>query len=186
MFSHARWSDVPKRCKTRDSSPAAKNLLIRRARCFLSLAISHAICRTKRVFSKLDFLANLPCDDYIVFYRQKKIAGPPETGVQSKAKGRQHKENPRPEPLPGKTLHGELLSGWLAGRMGLPAAFSFRLSKIVVWRHCCFKIAISSRRNAHFCFQRFVLCQWCQTDDSKTSKNQMFFFQFSGNKGGTK
>ena len=37
---------------------------------FQRLAISHAICRTKRVFSKLDFLASLPSDEFIDFYRQ--------------------------------------------------------------------------------------------------------------------
>ena len=45
------------------------------------------------------------------------------------------------------------------------------------------KTAISSGRYAHFCFKGFVLCQWCQIDDSKTSKI-FLFFQFSGNKGG--
>ena len=40
----------------------------------------------------------------------------------------------------------------------------------MVWRPFCFKIAISSKGNAHFCFKGFVLCQWCQIDDSKNSK----------------
>ena len=40
----------------------------------------------------------------------------------------------------------------------------------MVWRLFCFKLAISSGRYAHFCFKGFVLCQWCQIDDSKSSK----------------
>ena len=40
------------------------------------------------------------------------------------------------------------------------------------------KIAIWSRRNAYFCFQRFVLCQWCQSDASKTSKTPLCFSIF--------
>ena len=45
----------------------------------------------------------------------------------------------------------------------------------MVRRTFCSKIAIWSGRNAYFCFQRLVLCQWCQSDASKTSKNHMFF-----------
>ena len=37
--------------------------------CFYSLAISHAICRTKRVFSKHVFHTNLPWDDFRMLYR---------------------------------------------------------------------------------------------------------------------
>ena len=45
----------------------------------------------------------------------------------------------------------------------------------MVRRTCCSKIAIWSKRNAYFCFQRLVLCQWCQSDASKTIKNTLFF-----------
>ena len=80
----------------------------RKIRRFQRLAISHAICRTKRVFSKLDFLANLACDDFIDFYRQKKFARPGQTLARSKARGQPDKENPRPTPLPGKKAKHEI------------------------------------------------------------------------------
>ena len=69
-----------------------------------------------------------------------------------------------------KTQRGELSDGVVGGKVCLQGWFSFRQSKIMVWRPFCFKIAISSGRNTHFCFKGFVLCQWCQIDDSKTSK----------------
>ena len=49
-----------------------------------------------------------------------------------------------------KTHAGEHLTGWLARILACSAAFSFRLSKIMVWRRFCSKTAILAERRCTF------------------------------------
>ena len=70
---------------------------------FLRPKIRSLFVERNAFFSELDFHAILPCVIFVVFYVILNSPGLRRQGSSGESEARQHNENPRPTPLPGKT-----------------------------------------------------------------------------------
>ena len=69
---------------------------------FLRPKIRSLFVERNAFFSELDFHAILPCVIFVVFYVILNSPGLRRQGSSGESEARQHNENPRPMPLPGK------------------------------------------------------------------------------------
>ena len=72
---------------------------------FLRPKIRSLFVERNAFFSELDFHVILPCVIFVVFYVIPNPPGLRRKGSGGESEARQHNENPRPTPLPGKTQH---------------------------------------------------------------------------------